>query len=170
MASWFYYGMIRASSMGFVLDLGEHHPWLSHPEPVAGEGQGVYGAGEQAGLCLLIGTYKSQACRCAAVDYRKASTCPGGGILFPRERATISFGLLGPGRRVTATATLAGRANLEIRCAGARVALRTMPAGKAKVVIDRRNLGPAECTATLTSTSRSRRAYTLVVRLAVSRT
>ena len=91
------------------------------------------------------------------------------GILFPRERATISFGLLGPGRRVTATATLAGRANLEIRCAGARVALRTMPAGKAKVVIDRRNLGPAECTATLASASRSRRAYTLVVRLTVSR-
>ena len=92
------------------------------------------------------------------------------GILFPRERATISFGLLGPGRRVTATATLAGRASLEIRCAGGRVALQTMPAGKAKVVIDRRNLGPAECTATLTSTSRSRRAYTLVVRLSVSPT
>jgi hypothetical protein len=92
------------------------------------------------------------------------------GILFPRERATISFGLLGPGRRVTATATLAGRASLEIRCAGARVALRTVPAGKAKVVIDQRNLGPAECTATLTSASRSRRAYTLVVRLTVSRT
>ena len=91
------------------------------------------------------------------------------GILFPRERATTSFGLLGPGRRVTATATLAGRASLEVRCRGARVALRTMPAGKAKVTIDRQNLGPAECTATLTSASTSRRAYTLVVRLSVVR-
>jgi hypothetical protein len=91
------------------------------------------------------------------------------GTLVPRARATLSFGLLGPGRRVTATATLAGRARLEIRCAGTRVALKTIPAGKARVTIDRRDLGPAECTATLTSTSTSRRAYTLAVRLSIAR-
>jgi hypothetical protein len=91
------------------------------------------------------------------------------GTLTPRARATLTFGLLGPGRRVTATATLAGRATLEIRCDGARVALRTIPAGKAKVTIDRRNVGPGDCTATLTSASTSRRAYTLVVRLSIPR-
>jgi len=91
------------------------------------------------------------------------------GTLAPRARATLSFGLLGPGRRVIATATLAGRASLEIRCGGARVALKTMPAGKTRVTIDRRDLGPGECTAALTSTSASRRAYTLVVRLSIAR-
>ena len=91
------------------------------------------------------------------------------GTLAPRARATLSFGLLGTGRRVTATATLAGRATLEVRCGGSRVALRTIPPGTSKVTIDRRGLGPAECTSTLTSTSASQRAYTLVVRLSIPR-
>ena len=91
------------------------------------------------------------------------------GALDPRARSTLSFGLLGPGRRVTATATLAGRATLEIRCAGARVALRTMPKGTSKLTIDRRGIGPGDCTATLTSNATARRAYTLVVRLSIPR-
>ncbi len=48
---------------------------------------------------------------------------------------------------------------LEIRCDGERVALRTITKGKTTVTIDRRELGPADCTATLTSTSSSSRAY-----------
>jgi hypothetical protein len=91
------------------------------------------------------------------------------GTLTPQARATLTFGLLGPGRRVTATATLAGRATLEVRCGGSRVALRTMPAGTTKVTIDRRGLGPADCTTTLTSNATARRAYTLVVRLSIPR-
>ena len=89
------------------------------------------------------------------------------GTLAPRKRVAIPFGLLGPGRRVTATATIAARATLEVRCAGARVALRTLTAGTRKVTIDRRGLGPAECTATLTNTSTARRAFTLVVGLSI---
>jgi hypothetical protein len=95
------------------------------------------------------------------------------GALAPKRGVTIDFGLLGPGRRVTATANVAGpkekraRARLEIRCDGERVALRTLGPGKTRIFIDRPNLGPADCRATLTSTSTSRRAYSLVVRLSI---
>jgi hypothetical protein len=95
------------------------------------------------------------------------------GSLAPKRQIAIPFGLLGPGRRVTATATFRGetekrsRALLEVRCAGKRVALRTLTKGTTTVSIDRRGLGPAECTATLTSTSSSSRAYALRVVLAI---
>lgn len=96
------------------------------------------------------------------------------GVLAPRRSATIDFGLLGPGRRVQATATFTGpkekkvRAALEIRCDGRRVALGTIATGKTAVTIDRRSLGPAECTATLTSRSASLRTFTLNVRLSIA--
>jgi hypothetical protein len=57
------------------------------------------------------------------------------GTLAPGKRAAIPFGLLGPDRRVRATATFAGprerrpRATLEIRCDGRRVALKSVAAG-----------------------------------------
>ncbi|HUH15799.1 MAG TPA: hypothetical protein VML35_07940 [Gaiellaceae bacterium] len=95
------------------------------------------------------------------------------GTLRPTRSASIDFGLLGPGRRVQATATFTGpkekrvRAALEIRCNGRRVVLSTIGTGKTAVTIDRRNLGPAECTATLTSRSTSLRTFTLVVRLSI---
>jgi hypothetical protein len=72
---------------------------------------------------------------------------------------------------VTATAVFTGarekrpRARLEIRCDGSRVALRTIGTGKTTISIDQRDLGPADCKATLTSTSTSKRTYSLVVRL-----
>ena len=95
------------------------------------------------------------------------------GSLAPKKRAAIDFGLLGPGRHVVATATINGpretrtRATLAIRCDGALVARALIVRGKTSVTIDRPNLGPAECTATLTSSSLSKRQYTLVVRLTV---
>jgi hypothetical protein len=95
------------------------------------------------------------------------------GSLGPKRRVVVEFGLLGPGRRVTATATFRGatekraRGSLEVRCDGARVALRTITKGKTTVTIDRRDLGPAECTATLTSTTSSSRAYALRVVLSI---
>lgn len=95
------------------------------------------------------------------------------GALAPKLGVGIPFSLLGPGRRVTATATITGpkekrpRARLEIRCDGSRVALRTIGLGKTKISIDRTDLGPADCKATLTSTSMSKRTYSLVVRLSI---
>ena len=96
------------------------------------------------------------------------------GILRPRRSAGVGFGLLGPGRRVEATATITGpaeqrvRATFEIRCDGARVGVGRIGAGKTSVTIDLPSLGPAECTATLTSSSRSLRTYTLTIRLSVA--
>ncbi len=96
------------------------------------------------------------------------------GSLRPKRSAKVDFGLLGPGRRVLATATLTGpaekgtRATFEIRCSGERVGLKMIGSGKTTVTIDLRGLGPAECTATLTSVSRTVRAYALSVRLSVS--
>ena len=95
------------------------------------------------------------------------------GSLAPRRRAAIPFSLLGPSRRVTATATFAGaaekraRATLEVRCDGVRVAFKTLGRGKTAFAIDQRDVGPADCAATLTSTSASARSFTLVVRLTV---
>lgn len=96
------------------------------------------------------------------------------GSLAPKRSVAIEFGLLGPGRRVTATATFKGaaekrsRAQLVIRCGTTRVALRAITKGKTTATIDRRNLGPADrCTATLTSTSSTTRAYTLRVLLSI---
>lgn len=95
------------------------------------------------------------------------------GSLAPRRRRQIPFTLLGPSRRVTATATFTGaaekraRATLEVRCNGARVALKMLRQGKTAFAIDQLDLGPADCTATLTSTSASTRSFTLVVRLSI---
>ena len=54
-----------------------------------------------------------------------------------------------------------------MRCAGKRVALKTLRQSKTAFAIDQRDLGPADCTATLTSTSGSTRSFTLVVRLSI---
>lgn len=95
------------------------------------------------------------------------------GTLAPKLGVGVPFSLLGPGRRVIATATFSGaketrpRARLEIRCDGSRVALRTIVTGKTTISIDRLNLGPADCRVTLTSTSTAKRTYSLVVRLSI---
>ena len=95
------------------------------------------------------------------------------GSLAPKKRSSIDFELLGPGRHVVATATITGpretraRATLEIRCDATRVARKTIGIGKTSVTIDRPNLGPGDCTATLTSTSTSKRQFTLAVKLTV---
>jgi hypothetical protein len=95
------------------------------------------------------------------------------GSLAPHHHTAIPFNLLGPSRRVTATATFSGaaekhaRATLEVRCDRKRVALKTLHPGKTAFAIDQRNLGPADCTATLTSTSGATRRFTLVVRLSI---
>jgi hypothetical protein len=95
------------------------------------------------------------------------------GSLAPRRRVEIPFSLLGPSRRVTATANFTGstekraRATLEVRCDGERVAIRMLRQGKTAFAIDQRDLGPADCTASLTSTSASTRSFTLVVRLSI---
>ena len=95
------------------------------------------------------------------------------GTLAARAVRTLPFGLLGPGRRVTYTVTLAGaaragvRARAEVVCNGTRVASRTFVRGVSVRTLDLPNLGPAQCQARLVSTSRFAHRYTLRLRLAV---
>jgi hypothetical protein len=97
------------------------------------------------------------------------------GTLAPRRAASVPFELLGPGRRVRATVTVAGvnakgvRARLELRCDGRRISTRTLAGGMRVVSIDRPSLGPAErCTVTIANTGAAARRFQLTVTLSVA--
>lgn len=89
------------------------------------------------------------------------------GTLRPRAVHTIPFGLLGPGRRVTFTATLGrpGTARLELRCDDGRTASRVVRTRTA--TLDVRNLGPATCRVAILSTVRRAVSFSARLRLAV---
>jgi hypothetical protein len=95
------------------------------------------------------------------------------GTLVPRGRRDVSFGLLGPGRRVTLTATVSNRnrtgtrARAQIICNGQTIANQPLLRRRAARTIDLRNQGPAQCVARLVSTSGVRLTYTLRLRLAI---
>jgi hypothetical protein len=96
------------------------------------------------------------------------------GTLTPRDVRTVPFGLLGPGRRVTFTATVdrtkrkGTRARMQVVCDGTVAGSKNFTRGKKKLTLDIPNLGPAECDARLVSlTSSVLLKYTLRVQLAV---
>ena len=95
------------------------------------------------------------------------------GTLTPHDVRTVPFGLLGPGRRVTYTATVARpkrkgtRARMQIVCNGSVVATKTFIRGRGKATLDVPGLGPGDCDARLVSTTSVLLKYTLRVQLAV---
>jgi hypothetical protein len=95
------------------------------------------------------------------------------GTLAARRTQAVPFGLLGPGRRVTLTATVGRasrngtRARAEVLCNGKRVASRTFTRRVSTRTIDVPNLGPADCTARLVNATGVRLAYSLSLRLAI---
>jgi len=95
------------------------------------------------------------------------------GTLSPRDRFSVPFGLLGPGRRVTMAATISKanrkgvRARAQLVCDGTVVATRTFRKGQAKRSLDIPNLGPASCDVRLLSSVSTSLAYTLRISLAV---
>jgi hypothetical protein len=95
------------------------------------------------------------------------------GTLGPRARQLVRFRLLGPGRHVTVTSSVAGspragtRARVEIVCDGRPVATGTFTRGRPARTLDVRGLGPALCSARLVSTSKVAHAYTLRLRLEI---
>jgi hypothetical protein len=95
------------------------------------------------------------------------------GTLAAKGSQVVPFGLLGPGRRVTFTATVnrstrAGtRARMVVTCNGKSVASQGFTKGRATRTINVPNLGPAECSARLASTTGVRLTYTLRLRLAI---
>jgi hypothetical protein len=95
------------------------------------------------------------------------------GTLVPRDTFTVPFGLLGPGRRVTLSATISKanrkgiRARAVIACDGKVVATRTFAKGQAKRTVDLPSLGPATCTAQLVNNVSTSLTYTLRLSLTV---
>ena len=95
------------------------------------------------------------------------------GVLTPFDTRSLAFGLLGPGRRVTLTATVSRpkrkgvRARAQIVCDGRVVASRPFGTGRAKRTLDVQNLGPATCDARIDSSVGVTLGYTLRLRLAV---
>jgi hypothetical protein len=95
------------------------------------------------------------------------------GTLAPRETKSVPFGLLGPGRHVTLTATVSRpqrkgvRARMQIVCNNTVVATQTFSRRQAKRTLDVPNLGPADCDARLVSTTKVSLKYTIRLQLAV---
>jgi hypothetical protein len=98
------------------------------------------------------------------------------GTLTPRDRFSVPFGLLGPGRRVTMTATVSKakrkgvRARAQLVCNETVVATRSFGKGQAKRKLDIPNLGPASCDIRLISNAPTSLTYTLRISLAVENT
>jgi hypothetical protein len=91
------------------------------------------------------------------------------GTLGPSAYDRVGFGLLGPNRRVTVTASLTGRrtgssALVTVTC-GNRTAEQTLTAGRAFVTFGFPRIGPAQCEAELTGSGTAD--YRFTVRLSV---
>jgi hypothetical protein len=95
------------------------------------------------------------------------------GTLAPRDNYSLPFGLLGPGRRVTAAATISNakrkgiRARVQLVCNEKVVVTRTFRKGQAKRTFDIPNLGPATCDVRLVSSVAATLRYTLHIAIAV---
>jgi hypothetical protein len=95
------------------------------------------------------------------------------GTLRAGASRSIPFTLLGPGRRVTVDAAVSGLlrrraagARLDVTCNGTVVATAAVAAGRT-ATLDTRDLGPASCSAALTSTATTGQRYAVRLRLAI---
>jgi predicted thioesterase len=88
------------------------------------------------------------------------------GTLTPHDVRTIPFGLLGPGREVTFTATVSRktrkgvRARIQVVCNGSVAGTRTVAKGQTTRTLDLPNMGPGDCDARIVSTSTVPLGYT----------
>jgi hypothetical protein len=88
------------------------------------------------------------------------------GTLAPSQRESVQFGLLGPDRRVTFSASLPGPGRLTVSCEGA-VRTRTIPLGVTSATLDLRDMGPGSCRAVLSNTGSQPASFHFRLRLAV---
>jgi hypothetical protein len=95
------------------------------------------------------------------------------GTLAPRDGYSVPFGLLGPGRRVTVSATVSNakrkgiRARAQLVCDERVVVTRTFRKGQAKRTFDVPSLGPATCDVRIVSAVSASLRYTLHIAVAV---
>jgi hypothetical protein len=93
------------------------------------------------------------------------------GTLSPRATKSVPFGLLGPGRRVTFTATVSRaarkgvRASIKVVCDGKVAGTRTIAKGQKVRTLDLQNMGPGNCDARLVSSAPVSLKYTLRLQL-----
>jgi hypothetical protein len=90
------------------------------------------------------------------------------GELHPGQVHSVPFELLGPGRRVTFTATVTRdtSARMLLRCTDGRTASRVLDGAARTATIDLRDLGPARCTVSVRGTGTAAGGYNARVRLA----
>jgi len=104
----------------------------------------------------------------AAEPQRVALTVLRSGVLRPGQARSVPFTLLGPGRRVTFTATaFRGRVRMAVVCDGTLVAERTLGPGRRRATLDRPGLGPASCRARVRNVGTGSAPFSLRLRLAV---
>ena len=95
------------------------------------------------------------------------------GTLTPHDVKSVPFGLLGPGRRVTFTATVSRptrkgiRARIQVVCNGTVAGTRTIGKGQKVRTLDLPNMGPGDCDARLVSSAPVSLKYNLRLQLAV---
>jgi hypothetical protein len=95
------------------------------------------------------------------------------GTLGPRGTKAVPFGLLGPGRHVTFTATVSRatrkgiRARIQVVCDGSVAGTQTIGKGQKARTLDLPNMGPGDCDAKLVSSAPVSLKYTLRLQLAV---
>lgn len=93
------------------------------------------------------------------------------GTLTPHDTKSVPFGLLGPGRRVTFTATVSRatrkgiRARIQVVCNGTVAGTRTLAKGQKKRTLVLPNMGPGDCDARLVSAASVQLKYTLRLQL-----
>lgn len=93
------------------------------------------------------------------------------GSLTPHDVKSVPFGLLGPGRRVTFTATVSRatrkgvRARIQVVCNGTVAGTRTIVKGQKSRTLVLPNMGPGDCDARLVSTAPVILKYTLRLQL-----
>jgi hypothetical protein len=93
------------------------------------------------------------------------------GTLTPHDVKSVPFGLLGPGRRVTFTATVSRptrkgvRARIQVVCNGTVAGTRTVGKGQKTRTLDLKNMGPGDCDARLLNSTTVPLTYKLRLRL-----
>ena len=93
------------------------------------------------------------------------------GTLGPRGRKLVPFGLLGPGRHVTFTATVSRaqrkgiRARIQVVCNGTVAGTQTIGRGQVSRTLDLPSMGPGDCDARLISASPLSLKYNLRLQL-----
>jgi hypothetical protein len=137
-------------------------PWLAPPDDAL-----------KAALLAELGGATVPPASPAPAPATRPVTVSKAGTLAARGRSGIPFGLLGPGRHVTWTATVTplvrkqvARGRIQVVCAGSVVGSKPIVSGRS-VTIDLANLGPASCEASVISTSAARERYTAKLRLAI---